>query len=175
MRGGTIGGHLAACSVLRSSAYRKYASSLRTCARDDLTPAPASAPGPARNEEGGIASLAAIQDFIPSASPQRHMFAAASRWWSGGVKHPESRRAQRCRAPRSWRGRRRSREEGPDRLAHSAAGRKRTSCTLTTEGASTSRDGPSSRDREWGGASLPLETEPYAPKTPAARRESLLY
>ncbi len=71
MRGGTIGGHLAACSVLRSSAYRKYASSLRTCARDDLTPAPASAHGPARGEVRGIAALAADSDFYSLRPYQR--------------------------------------------------------------------------------------------------------
>src|SRR5262249_3580320 len=38
--------HLATCSVLRSSAYRKYASSLRTCARVDLQPSSRDPPPP---------------------------------------------------------------------------------------------------------------------------------
>src|SRR6266542_2688567 len=54
--------HLATCSVLRSSAYRKYASSLRPCARVDLHPPPAPRPLPARSSVANVASLVRIQD-----------------------------------------------------------------------------------------------------------------
>jgi hypothetical protein len=59
--------HLATCSVLRSSAYRKYASSLQPCARVDLHPPPAITPTPP--EARGRTSLRSSASRILSASP----------------------------------------------------------------------------------------------------------
>src|SRR5262249_12572515 len=73
---------------------------------------------------------------------------SCGRW--GGGKNPLA-TAKQIANRVSGGGRGRSRQEGADRHARRAVGRKRTPCTLTTGGPSTWRDAPSSRDRERGG------------------------
>ena len=68
------------------------------------------------------------------------------------AKNPKSDERSEVAIRVSGGGRGRARQRGADRRARRAGGRKRTCCTLTTEGPSTRRDAPRSRARARGGA-----------------------
>jgi len=84
------------------------------------------------------------------------------RWWGEAGLRILLATSETSRLPSNWRGGGGSREEGADRHARSRAGRKRTSCTLTTAAASTWRDAPSSRDPRTGRGESPRHL--YAPR-----------
>jgi hypothetical protein len=142
--------HLATCSPLRSSAYRKYASSLRGCARVDLRPPPATRPLPTRDAEANVASLVRKRILTPSPSPAAFLVSLLPSADRGGCKLCErsdvrmsarekggevglrilfvtlSEARRHTLFPAGWG---QSREEGPSRRARRAAGRRRTPCT----------------------------------------------
>src|SRR5438128_956524 len=83
-------GHLAMCSVLRSSAYREYASSLRPCAHVDLTPPPAISPG--------VAGLRIL--FVTRSEATRHSVFPAGRGRSR--EEAADRHARRAGGPQAY-------------------------------------------------------------------------
>ena len=69
VRGRVIGARLDACSVLRSSAYIQYASSLRPCAHADPHPADAPAPSPSQLLGWQLRFARRLGDSYPPSSP----------------------------------------------------------------------------------------------------------
>jgi hypothetical protein len=157
--------HLATCSPLRSSAYRKYASSLRGCARVDLHPPPAITPAPHQKFGRRLASLAAGGFLTPPLLPQRLRTSDLPRVAALEAKCTSEAMCRRHRASGQWGGAKnplrdaahrfpggeganRGRRVRPDTRAAAQGGG--VLVRRTTGAASTWRDGPSSRDSRTG-------------------------
>jgi hypothetical protein len=75
--------HLATCSVLQSSPYRKYGSSLRPCARVDLHPPPAITLTPPEARRRTSLRSSACRTLSPSPLPERYPLG-----WGGENENP---------------------------------------------------------------------------------------
>ena len=106
---------------------------------------------PARNMVAASLRSPRIGILIPTTAPELQSVPGGR----GAVENPLRPASEAMQDTTLLAGRGRAQERGSDRRARRSAGRKRTSCTLTTGGPSTRRDGPRSCARERGGATSP--------------------